>query len=140
MISWSLNLGLILSEDQRAGLSATASILRAPVCARLAPDHCLMHRGQTPPASNQRCDSRGMLWLQMKGEQSQCPEEQSGLRRVVRPKEARRAAVSVLWAGAPDLVGCAVDRVYLSFIRQPRRPSWVRAPCLVADEKTLSGF
>ncbi len=82
-----------LSEDQRAGLSATASILRAPVCARLAPGHCLMHRGQTPPASNQRCDSRGMLWLQMKGEQSQCPEEQSGLRRVVRPKEARRLSV-----------------------------------------------
>ena len=77
----------------------------------------------------------------MKGEQSHCPAEQPGLRRrVVRPKEARRAAVSVLWAGAPDLVGCAVDRVYLSFIRQPRRPSWVRAPCLVADEKTLSGF
>ena len=49
-----------------------------------------MHRGQTPPASDQRCDSRGMLWLQMKGEQSQCPEEQSGLRRVVRPKAARR--------------------------------------------------
>ena len=43
MISWSLNLGLILSEDQRAGLSATASILQAPVCACLAPDHCLMH-------------------------------------------------------------------------------------------------
>ena len=32
-----------LSEDQRVGLSATASILQAPVCARLAPDHCLMH-------------------------------------------------------------------------------------------------
>ena len=29
----------------------------------------------------------------------------------------RKRAVSVLWAGAPDLVGCAVDRVYLSFIR-----------------------
>ena len=55
-----------LSEDERAGLSASASILRAPVCARLAPDHCLMHRGQTPPASHQRCGSCRRLWLQMK--------------------------------------------------------------------------
>ena len=42
-----------LSEDQRAGLCATASILYsilAPVCARLAPDHCLMHRTE-PHAS-----------------------------------------------------------------------------------------
>ena len=83
-----------LSEDQRAGLSATASsILRAPVCARLAPDHCLMHRGQTPPARHQRCGSGRRLWLQMKGEQSNCPAEQPGLRRVVRPKEARRLSV-----------------------------------------------
>ena len=85
-----------LSEDQRAGLCATASILYsilAPVCARLAPDHCLMHRGQTPPASHQRCGSCGRLWLQMEREESHCPAEPCALRRVVHPPEERRLSV-----------------------------------------------
>ena len=105
---------IVRRPESRAQCHCLHSILRAPVCARLAPDHCLMHRGQTPPASHQRCGSGRRLWLQMKGEQSNCPAEQPGLRRVVRPKEA---PVLVLWAGAPDPVGCAVDRDYLSFIR-----------------------
>ena len=84
---------IVRRPESRAQCHCLHSILRAPVCARLAPDHCLMHRGQTPPASHQRCGSGRRLWLQMKGEQSNCPAEQPGLRRVVRPKEARRLSV-----------------------------------------------
>ena len=44
-LSASAALALCVLWDQRAGLSAAASILRAPVGARLAPAHCLMHKG-----------------------------------------------------------------------------------------------